>query len=474
MTSVNIGPAEVDLAIVGVGVRRGYLPDGPNEFVLTEQEKADFEAFKAAGWKFLAQRTLDWNEVAGRNDDTVELGLLARLTLGGGLLILRDHLIVTVPADVAWTPPITDFRSVESLPLAPNIFDVRLNLPPSDLFDEILTGISRIHEVAPQEVRAEPFLVQRLVHRISSSALKIDPTSQLHWDQIHLLEAWNWKGIKGIQNDNTPTHVAIIDFGFDMREPQLMGQKGWWGDFHDDKSYLLDGLMPLPNPHGTFCAGLVGALLDNDGVNGSVPDGKLILVAVESVSSQQVSLTQAIRFCTSGDGGHHGADVICASVAGTVMPFNTGGYGSLMTSALQDAIDTALKNGRGNLGTPVIWADFNAALEIAPVSLEGYNPILLVGSIDQDKKHGACGFGDSLDLLAPGSVIVGITVESGASASAPMVAGVAALVIANKPGISRTDLELALKKGCDKAIDQQTDHDKYNGYGCVNALKSVK
>src|SRR5205807_5472387 len=134
--------------------------------------------------------------------------------------------------------------------------------PAEDLSNAITEGIARIRGAAPKGVSVEPFLVQRFGQR-SVAGKTLDPEWQWHWGDIHLVDAWSYVAANGTSSKgDPPPHVAVIDFGFDLMEPQLYGQKAWTGYFRDNAKPEINGAMPLSDDHGTFCAGLVGAVLD--------------------------------------------------------------------------------------------------------------------------------------------------------------------------------------------------------------------
>ena len=95
------------------------------------------------------------------------------------------------------------------------------------------------------------------------------------------------------------------------------------------------------------------------------------------------------------------------------------------------------------------------------------------------------GGGDLLkpDILAPGVDVYstrsgsGYGFSTGCSYSAPLAAGVAALVLARHPDWTRDQVRLRLRESCDKVggvpYDAQGRHDEY-GFGRINAEKAVQ
>src|SRR5436305_52366 len=104
MAIYRVGETEVDLKVVGAGLRNGELPLVPMAAMAEEvatnlgfspREMNDFNAFSAAGWQLLpGHQDLAWRNVKPLNaGEEVHAGLLARYP-SGGLVILQDRLVL--------------------------------------------------------------------------------------------------------------------------------------------------------------------------------------------------------------------------------------------------------------------------------------------------------------------------------------------------------------------------------------------
>ena len=65
MPTFRIGQLELNLELVGAGVRHGVLPQTERRYAwyLNLSEARDLEAFEAAGWRFRPEADLDWRTV---------------------------------------------------------------------------------------------------------------------------------------------------------------------------------------------------------------------------------------------------------------------------------------------------------------------------------------------------------------------------------------------------------------------------
>jgi hypothetical protein len=107
------------------------------------------------------------------------------------------------------------------------------------------------------------------------------------------------------------------------------------------------------------------------------------------------------------------------------------------------------------------------------------NPyVITVSAIDRDDRRASWStYGNAIDLCAPGEWILYTTVGGGfgwgggTSFSAPIVAGVAALVIAANPSLSGEQVQRILFRSANDLGDPGWDPEY--GWGCVNAARAV-
>lgn len=254
--------------------------------------------------------------------------------------------------------------------------------------------------------------------------------------------------------------IAIVDTGVDYKHEDLKDNYvplGYDWVNHDDD--------PMDDhDHGTHCAGIAAAVIDNDkGIAG---------VAKASIMAEKVMNKKGSgSFENVAQGILHavevGADVISMSL-GSWWP----------SEALKDACDYAWNNNvvvvaaAGN----VAYFPFGPVWAIAYPA--AYDSVIAVGSVGPNLELSwfSC-FGSKLELVAPGedilSSVTGDKYEwySGTSMACPHVAGVAAL-IKSLGYKSNKDIRNKLRE---KAIDLGKEgKDKYYGYGLVDASLTGK
>jgi len=275
-------------------------------------------------------------------------------------------------------------------------------------------------------------------------------------------ELWNMRIIKAdkawdIHKGNTSTVIAIVDTGVDYNHEDLSAHyiTGGYDWVNDDNDPIDD------HYHGTHCAGIAAAVMDNYvGVVG---------VAQCSIWAEKVldstghgswdDLAYAIWHATNG-----GADVISMSLGGY-------SYSSLVDSACTYAWDH---------GALLVAAAGNDDLDIDlnPHYPASYNTVIAVSATTStDEKASYSNYGNKIEVVAPGSGIFSTlpgneySYLSGTSMACPHVAGLAALLWSYKPSLTNAQLRDSLHSAVD---DLGTPgKDIYFGYGRINAYKAL-
>jgi subtilisin family serine protease len=459
----------LDLRIVGRGVRGGEFlevfnhtagaptSDDPQWPDLDPYQRRDLLAFQAAGWRFTPQPE---NELGfGINGAFVQKGLLT-VHPKSGLVIVRDQLVIGLVEGVSVEPLKARHPEITPLPFGTNVHQIRFDLP-EEMLDTAI-AIERVQLEKALGSWAVRFVDPVLVYNVAlPDPEPLDDPVQWQWDRIKLSEAF----ASAHPKKGDGTRVAVIDRGF-FESTQLRIEK-----LVDHDGTAIAG--PMKHVwHGTFCAALVGGTLGNNFGNGAAPNCRVILVAVgDEVST--VNLATALNTSMN-----LGADVISCSVAPPGRSWDK-------LDTLLEAVREVEVKGRGKHGTLVVWSVFNENRPIDPGSLEADENIICVAPSDRhDVRAPASGFGEGLDLIAPGVAVVSILgksnadaklmAETGGSFAAPCVAGVASLVLSVNSNIKAKDLRKLLWDSSDPPEPPAKQRSNDIGWGRVNALKAVE
>jgi len=297
-----------------------------------------------------------------------------------------------------------------------------------------------------------------------------DIDAQLAWD---------------LQKGNKNIVVAVIDSGVDWSHPDLTSNvwantgeipgngfdddgngfvddvRGW--DFGNGDNNPMDDCSNL-NPnlnaggHGTHVAGIIGAEGNNSvgvtGVNWNVS-----LMPVKAADNSCYMLTSevvnSIVYAVQ-----NGADIINMSLGGEA------------SVALKSAVDAAYSGGvlmiaaAGNDNSTSQTNSYPAA----------YSNVISVAATNRDDlKASFSNYGNWVTLSAPGvaiySTLPGGTYgyKSGTSMASPMVAGVAALILAQSPSLTPAELKNRLVYSCENIDGLNAGYAGLLGAGRINA-----
>jgi subtilisin family serine protease len=294
------------------------------------------------------------------------------------------------------------------------------------------------------------FVEPDYIMRSSGDVIPTDPyfSSQWHLSAIKAPTAW------GITTGSPNVIIAVIDSGADWTHPDLAPNlvTGW--NFLTGTSITQDNAG-----HGTAVSGSAAAASNNgEGVAGVSWGARIMPLQVldATTGASYSSVASAITYAAD-----HGARIISISLCGPSS-----------SSALQSAESYAW-----NKGSVIFAAAGNASSSALTYPAADPN-VVSVSASDQNGTFASfSNYGNWIDISAPGNYILTTVLGGsygswyGTSFSTPIAAGVGALILSVKPGLSASNLVSLLEQNAD---DLGTPGwDQYFGYGQVNAYKAV-
>jgi len=314
------------------------------------------------------------------------------------------------------------------------------------------SGVAAALSLLPEVDYAEPDRAISLGDAVASYQAESNSGVQ-DWDlsAINAQQAWRLGDGHGVL-------VAVLDTGVSATHPALAGHllPGW--NFVDNSVNTADDAG-----HGTFVAGLIVGERTGSSESGVAPGAEILPVKIldSSGTGSTASFVAGINYAVQA-----GARIINISASGTTD-----------SPALEDALSNAESH-----GVLVVASAGNNANE-APLYPASDPTVLAVSATDPSNALASfSSFGPHVDVAAPGVDITsswwsgangnGYATASGSSASAPLVAGVAAIVAGLRPDLSPAQLrEIIMDSAKDIAspgIDAQT------GYGLVDAYAAAR
>lgn len=269
---------------------------------------------------------------------------------------------------------------------------------------------------------------------------------------IHAPEAW------AMTTGAPDLLIAIIDSGIDYTHEDLNDGRV---RTDIDKDYVNKDDDALDdNGHGTHVAGTIAAAGNNAiGISGILWQAQLLPLKVcdEGGSCSIDAISSAIHYAAD-----QGARVINMSLG---------------SSSCSETLEAAIDYAYFEKGVVVVAAAGNDNNLVGYPA--AYEPVLAVGALDRHGKRAYfSSYGEALDLVAPGVRIFstvpnnGYETFSGTSMASPHVAGVAGLLLAQRPTLTNHEVRAILTASADDL--GEVGRDRQYGYGLVDAVRALE
>tara|TARA_X000001036_G_scaffold122872_1_gene116383 strand:- start:3248 stop:4717 length:1470 start_codon:yes stop_codon:yes gene_type:complete len=264
---------------------------------------------------------------------------------------------------------------------------------------------------------------------------------------------------------NPDVIIAIVDTGVDLDHPDLIA------NIVPGYNFINEDLAPDDEyDHGTPCAGIAAATINNDiGIAGVCPECSIMSVKVLDDNG-------------FGDWGVIANGVVWASDNGAdVISLSLGGAG--FQEALESAVNYSVENGSVTIAAS---GNINTQMDFYPASYEQCIAVGAISPCNQRKNPSSCDgenywgstYGEQIDVVAPGVRIFSTgkragywTEFNGTSSACPHVAGIAGLMLSYDENLNPQLIRDLLAEGADDI--GQEGYDIETGHGRVNAYNSL-
>ncbi|MFF2498504.1 Ig-like domain-containing protein [Peribacillus sp. NPDC058075] len=349
-----------------------------------------------------------------------------------------DQVIVTLKEDVE-----SNLKGIKTLKNQPGELDplITMKVPKDKNVDTFIDELEKRKDVES----VEPDRLLKLEYTPNDPYFRY---FQYHHKNIETERAWD-------KTRGTPNVVvAVLDNGIDLNHPDLVNQLV---SPYDAVSRTYNNLSE--GEHGTHVAGIIGSSINNYlGGAGVAPSTSIMPIDV--FAGEYAYTSDVIQ------------GIYQAVAAGTdIINMSLGSY--YYSSSFDNAVQYAYQN-----GVVIVAAAGNDATT-SPHYPSSFTNVISVGSTtSSDTRSYFSNYGSDIDLTAPGSSIYSTVPNdsygsmSGTSMASPVVAGVAALLLANEPSLTNDQVASRLYETAD---DIGNDGKDFNfGFGRVNAKKALK
>lgn len=385
-------------------------------------------------------------KVVAPNTDNTGEELINSPDLGGITEFIEQEVLVRIKpgADVEKILSEVGGKIMESLP---QISVIRIKLEPQVSVAKALQILEKLEEVEYAEPNGICYM-----HLTPNDS---DYNSQWAPQLTGAESAW------AVTTGAVEVIIAITDTGVDGTHPDFGGKVMAGYDTFNDIA-ILASTNSAVHYHGTHCAGIAAAIGNNSQGMAGVAWGSKIMpmkICDDGPDYGASKFDMAEAFIWAAD---NGADIISCSFGGK-------GYSQTMKNAIDYAVI--------DMGCAMFASMGNSSRNETSYPA-GYQSVIAVGATDaHDEIASFSTIGNHISVCAPGVEIYstmpggGYDYMSGTSMSCPFVAGAAALILSQNPGMRPEEVKTQLEE---TAVDLGSPgFDSIFGYGRVDLAAVV-
>jgi subtilisin family serine protease len=388
---------------------------------------------------------------------------------------------------------------LRQLPYSENTFVLQAN--PSMISLDLLEICNR-WAAGGEAIWAEPNLVSTTVPHAPNDRYLVQ---QLHHPIIDSQGAWDIVQAAEAAGEIADVVLAVNDYGCQTTHEDLVPILTSQFSFSTNTTVLLE------HPHGTSTCGIAAAVLNNTkGVAGIAGfPGFVDMIVVQIPNSIPAGTEQDFAAMLLWCAGLPNGRAVPAALArgADVMSNSWGQHGIALSGDITAAFDALADTGRNDLGCVVVFAAGNHDDFFDEHFPWAAHPAVIAVSASTvtapERKVGTSNFGDGIEVCAPGgenSAVAGgnestFSTTSKAfdplgdydyfgetSAACPMVAGVAALMLAVNPDLDAEKVREILRTTAVKIDGGNKDpiggydngYSGWYGYGRIDARAAVQ
>ncbi|RJP66542.1 MAG: T9SS C-terminal target domain-containing protein [Ignavibacteriales bacterium] len=288
---------------------------------------------------------------------------------------------------------------------------------------------------------------------------------------------------KGI--DGSGVIIGLLDSGFDWKNHEAFRNSNVIAehDFvrNDDNTADEPGDTKGQENHGTYVFGIIGGFMEGQLV-GPAYNARFLLAKTEDIGSETTveedNYAAALEWMEN-----YGVDVTTSSLGYSDLDTNPYSYSDMdgKTTIITKAADLAFK--RGVVVVNSAGNEGNKTFKYITAPADGFN-VIAVGAVTKDNVVASfSGRGPSYDgrikpdVLAQGLSVVGATANTtdgyhtsqGTSSAAPIVGGIAGLILSTYPFLPNTEVRNLMLQASDNFNEPNNDR----GYGLLSAEKAI-